>query len=699
MKKTASLIVLFLAACLPSCAHRDSGGIPAPPATRRAEVTDVFHGVAIVDAYRWLEDQGSPETRAWIDAQNAHSLALLQDRPLLPAIRDRLTDLMRVDHTGIPIEAGGRYFLWKKKASDDLPILHLRDGLEGADRVLLDPHLLSPDHTTSVTLLDVSRDGKAIVYGVRHGGEDEIEMRVMDVNRGADLPDRFPRALYDNVSFTLDGTAFYYTWRTRAAGARIRRHAIGASPESDREIFGEGHGPGDWIGASVSGNGRYLIVTVSHGWSSSEIYFQDLSAGGPVKPVVTGLSSQFDAGFAGDTLVMRTDWQAPRGRIVAVDLRNPAPEKWRDLVPEGPDAIQEMSLVGGRLFVDYLHDVASRIDIYSLDGKPHGHIELPGIGTAGAPSGRWESREAFYDFVSFTVPRTSFRLDPSTGAVHPWARDEVAVDPDRFEVRQVWSTSKDGTRIPIFLVHRKDLPLDGNRPTLLYGYGGFDVSITPSFNPTAVWWAEQGGVYAVANLRGGAEFGEAWHRAGMLGNKQHVFDDFIGAAEYLIQNRYTRPSRLAIRGASNGGLLVGAALTQRPDLFQAVLCEYPDLDMLRYPYFDNNNPPALLEYGDARDPEQFKYLAAYSPYQKVQKGVPYPAVLFTTGDADTRVPPLQARRMTAALQWATVSDRPVLLLYDTHAGHSGGKPFGRIVDDLALEIAFLSWQLGMDPPA
>jgi prolyl oligopeptidase len=670
----------------------------AAPVTRRAEVRETIHGVEIVDAYRWLEDQNSPETRAWIDAQNQHTRALLEDRPARAGIEDRLTGLLKVDHIYDPIERGGRYFIWKKKAADDLPILYVRAGLNADDQVLIDPHPLSSDHTTSVTELAVSMDGKALVYGIRRGGGDEVEMRVLDVDSRKDLPDAFARALYDNVSLTPDGKGFYYTRRVRAVGGRVLYHAIGTPPESDKEIFGEGRGPGDWIGAEVSEDGRHLLLTVQHGWTDGEVYVKDLASGGPILPIVNDVSASFEPWIEGDTILMKTDWQAPRGRVVSVDLKNPSRDRWREIVPQGPDAIQRISLAGGRIFVHYLHDVASKIHIYAPDGTRQGEIRLPGLGTAGAPSGQWRSREAFYDFVSFTVPRTTYIYDTATGESRVWARDVVPVEPDRFEVRQVWYASKDGTRVPMFLVHQKGLALDGNRPTLLYGYGGFDVSIAPSYNALAIWWAEQGGVYAVANLRGGGEFGEEWHHAGMLGRKQNVFDDFIAAGEWLVANHYTRPSRLAIRGGSNGGLLVGAALTQRPDLFRAVLCDYPDLDLIRYPFFDNNNPPALLEYGDARDPEQFKFLNAYSPYQKVTKGIAYPAVMLTTGDQDTRVPPLQARKMTAALQWATSSDRPVLLQYDTRSGHAGGKPLGRTVEDLSMEAAFLTWQLGMDPP-
>ncbi|MBI3450284.1 MAG: S9 family peptidase, partial [Acidobacteria bacterium] len=439
------------------------------------------------------------------------------------------------------------------------------------------------------------------------------------------------------------------------------------------------------------------LIGVQQGWATSDVYAQELPDG-KILPIARDEKALFNAQIAGDTLVIRTDYKAPKGRVIAVDFKSPSKDTWREIVPEGPDAIQEISLAGDRIFVHTLHDVTSRVDIYGLDGKKSGELKLPGLGTAGAPEGRWGQRYAFYEFVSFTVPRTTYIYDTATGESRLWSRDAVPIDPDRFEVKQVRATSKDGTQVPIFIVHRKDIPLDGNRPTLLYGYGGFDVSVAPSFANFAVWIAEQGGVYAVATLRGGGEFGQEWHHAGMLDKKQNVFDDFIASAEWLVANHYTKPSRLAIRGGSNGGLLVGAALTQRPDLFRAVLCEYPDLDMLRYPFFENNNPPALLEYGDARDPNQFTFLKAYSPYQKVTKGAAYPAVLLTSGDEDTRVPPLQARKMTAALQWATTSGRPVMLLYDTRSGHSGGKPLTQVVADISLEAEFLSWQLGMETP-
>jgi prolyl oligopeptidase len=681
-----------------------------PPPTRQDNVREIMHGVEIVDPYRWLEEQESPETREWIDAQNAYTHALLDGLPVREPIHRRLTELMRIDRLGSPSERGGSYFFFKRRADQDLAVLYRRKGLLGKDEVLIDPHPMSADHTTSIGSTWEARDGSLLAYSIRQGGEDEAEIRVMDVESRKDLPDRLPRGLYGSVSFKRDNSGFYYSRRRRETGGRIYYHALGTDPDRDVEVFGQGTGPQQWVGAAVSEDGRYLLVVVGHGWTKTEVYVQDLAANGPIRAIVNNIDAEFMPWFAGDRLIIKTNWNAPNGRILSVDLNDPAREKWQEVVPESSDAIQEFSLIGGRLFVNYLHNVATQIKAFTLEGQPLDEISLlPAPRTSGGAGalpvgsggieGRWESNEAFLTFSSFTVPTTIYRYDVATGKRQLWARQKAPLQPNRFAVKQVWYTSKDGTRVPMFLIHKKGLKPDGKRPTLLYGYGGFNHSLTPGFNTTAVLWAEQGGVYALANLRGGGEFGEAWHRAGMLDKKQNVFDDFIAAAEWLIESGYTNSSKLAIQGGSNGGLLVGAALTQRPELFQAVLCQFPDLDMVRYYQFENNNPPALKEYGNAADPEQFRFLYAYSPYQRVKQGTRYPAVLLTTGDTDTRVPPLQARKMTALLQWATASDRPVLLHYDSRAGHAGGKPFGKVVEDLALEQSFLFWQLGVEPPA
>jgi len=587
------------------------------PLTRQDNVREVVHGVELVDPYRWLEDQNSPGTRQWIDAQNQYTHALLDRLPSRPVLQNRLTKLMRIDTLSAPFERGGRYFLFKKRGEDDLSILYVRLGLSGKDEVLIDPHTLSSDHTTNIAPNDVSNDGRWMVYGIRRGGEDETELRVMDVNSRKDLPDRLPRALYRGASLRRDGSGFYYSLQRREVGMRVFYHAIGTDPSKDVEVFGKGYGPEVGVYALASEDGRYLLFLVSHGWTKNEVYVQEM-AGGPIQTIVNDIDAHFSAWFADDRLVVQTDWQAPNHRVLVVDLKNPARDKWREIVPAGPDAIEGCSLVGGKLFVSYLHNVASRIEVFTIAGKSLGEVLLPGLGTASGFVGRWNSNEAFFQFRSFLIPPRIYRHDVATGKTELWAQPKVPFEPNDFELQQVWYSSKDGTKVPMFLLHKKGLKPNGKTPTLLYGYGGFKVSLTPGFNPVAAVWVEQGGLYAVANLRGGGEFGEAWHKAGMLDKKQNVFDDFIAAAEWLIKNKYTNPSRLAIRGGSNGGLLVGAALTQRPELYQAVLCEFPDLDMIGYYRFKNNNPPALLEYGNASDPKQFKFLYAYSPYQKVK---------------------------------------------------------------------------------
>ena len=668
---------------------------PAPPQTRRDDVREVLHGVEIVDPYRWLEDGKGPDTRAWIDAQNAYTQAMLGARPERDAIRDRIAALSRYDTQSVPQKRGSRYFLFKRRVSDDLSIQYVREGLTGADQVLLDPHPLSPDHTVSVTVEDVSDDGRHLLYGLRRGGEDEMELHVRDVAKREDLAGVLPRQLYRGASLRPDGQGFYYAVQDRRTGIRIRYHAMGTPIASDVEVFGQGYGPGQWINAQVSESGRYLLIGVQHGWARNEVFVQDLATGGPPRAIVKDIDAHFRPDFAGDRLIVQTDWKAPRFKIVEIPLDDPRPERWREIVPEGPDAIQGFAPAGGKLIVHDLRNVASRLRVVSLEGRPLGELRLPGPGSVAALQARWTDEEVFFAFNAYTSPGSTWRADVRTLKVESWWRPDVPFDSAAYETEQAWYTSKDGTKVPMFVTHRKALPKDGRRPTLLYGYGGFNVSLLPSFQALAAWWIEQGGVFAVPALRGGGEFGEEWHRAGMLEKKQNVFDDFIAAGEWLIANGWTSRDRLAIRGGSNGGLLVGAALTQRPELFRAVLCDFPDLDMVGYHRFENNNPPALLEYGDASKPEQFQFLYAYSPYQRVKPGTAYPAVLLSTGDADTRVPPLQARKMTARLQAATSSGRPVLLHYDTKAGHAGGRPMGKVVDDIALQATFLAGELGM----
>jgi prolyl oligopeptidase len=695
------LYVVVGALTLAACA----GGYPPPPETRVAVVVDTIHGVAIPDPYRWLEDQTSPETRAWIDSQNAYAERIIGNPPLRAALRDRLQALMDTPDIGAPTRAGDYEYFTLRRKGGELPVIYRRpapprDSLVPIDpgatyEVVLDPTGATPGNTTRYEIQAISPDGSRMIYAVRDGGQDEVEIRVRDLAAGTDLPDRLPNALYSDVSFTRDGTAFYYVYRSRETGPRVRLHRFGTDPARDSVLFGDGIGPDCFLGMDEIADGRYRIYTVSVGWRRNDVYLEDVRAG-RLRPLVTGQDARFEVRYHDGKLYIRTNLDAPNNRVVVADLATPEPPHWRDLLPQSDDVLQGYTFLDGKIYATYLHDVSPVIRVFTLDGAPAGDLAVPpysSVSLRGAGKGR-----AVLSISTFTTPETTYLVDLATGARRVWQRDEVPFDSTGVVVDQVWYTSNDSTRVPMFVVHRSDTPLDGNRPTLLTGYGGFNVAMTARFNPRAIIWLEHGGVYAFANLRGGSEFGERWHRDGMLANKQHVFDDFIAAAEWLIANKYTNAEKLAIHGESNGGLLVGAALTQRPDLFRAVLCGFPDLDMVRfYTFTRTNNMPALHEYGNAAIPEEFAFLRAYSPYQHVTAGTRYPAVMLMTGDLDTRVPPRQARRMTARLQAATSSGLPVILRYRPKEGHAAGRgrPFSQAVDESAAELTFLLTQLGV----
>ncbi len=668
------------------------------PETKIDVAVDTLHGVFIADPYRWLEDQESAETRTWIDAQNEYTHSFIDSLPWRDRLAERITELMKIDRITMPFERNGRYFLYKRSADQDLYIIFMREGLEGEDVVLIDPHSMSSDHSTSVSLQEVSKDGTLLAYGIREGGEDEVVIKFFDIEKRMDLEDILPKGHYFGLSIMPDKSGFYYSRHVASVGSRVYFHEFGTDSATDVTIFGEGYGAGIGISAGVSEDGRHLGIVVFHGSAGqkSEIYYQDLEKKGPIVPIVNDIDARFMPYMGGDKVFIQTNWEAPNGRIFAADIDNPAMENWKEIIPETDAVMEGMSLAGGKIFVNYLENVASTVKVFEPDGSFVRDIAFPTLGTVGGVRGQWERNEAFFIFTSFHVPTTIYRYDVSTGAQDVWSKLDVPVKTGMFEINQVWYISKDGTRVPMFLVHGKNVKLDGNNPTVLTGYGGFNVSLTPYFTASAVLWVESGGVFAMPNIRGGAEFGEEWHRAGMLERKQNTFDDFIAAAEWLIDNKYTNTSKLAISGGSNGGLLVGAAMTQRPDLFKAVVCTYPLLDMLRYHQFMLARF-WVSEYGSSEDPEQFKYIYAYSPYHNVKKAAVYPATLFITGDSDTRVAPLHARKMTALLQSANASDEPILLLYDTKAGHSGGRPLSKQIEDETDEMSFLFWQLGMKP--
>ena len=676
---------------------------PPPPETAQDPVVDTLHGVVFTDPYRWLEDQDSPETRAWIGEQNAYAEQIVGQSALRSELEARLRELMEPAGAVYPQRRGEFEYFAFRKPGRQVGAIYRRPAPEEPDdgpldvsadyEVVIDPLELRADGTTSVGIQSFSPDGSLMLYSIRDGGRDELEVRVRNLNSGEDLPDRLQTALYSSVAFTSDGTGFYYTHRSRQTGPRVRRHVLGTDMSEDVELFGAGIGPTAFVNASEGDGGRYLIYTVQHGWARTDVYLHDLESGAAPVPLVLGAPARFRPRWVEGEIYLLTNLDAPLNRVVAVRPEAPGPSQWREVIPEGEDLLTGYQFIGDDIFADYVRDVSSRIVRYGPDGTLMGEVPIPEHHVATLRSRGDDG--ALLSLTSLLAPQTVLELDLETMETEEWLPSRVPFDGSTYEMKQVWYTSADGTRAPMYIAYRRGLEPDGAAPTLLYGYGGFNSNLLPRFDARAAVWMERGGVYAMATLRGGGEFGEEWHRDGMLENKPNVFADFIAAAEWLVDNGYTNPDKLAIRGVSNGGLLVGSALTKRPDLFRAVFCGLPDLDMVRFNQFtETNNMPALLEYGNAAVAEEFEVIRTFSPYQNVRDGVDYPAVMLTQGDLDTRVPPLQARKMAARLQAATGSGLPVILDYDERTGHAGGRTFSRNVRNAAMELAFLMQQLG-----
>ncbi len=661
------------------------------PETPKKPVVETIHGVKITDNYRWLEDQESPRTREWVKSQMGYTKSFLDAVPGRARVEKRLGELMRVDSIGVPHEAGGRYFYSRRAKDASQPMLCLRQGLNGAEEVLVDGNKLGKGKSAS--LFEVSNDGKMIAFGIRQGGEDEVNLKLMNVDTRRQLEDDLPRARYYGIVFAEDHKGYYYATMLKE-GPRVYYRALGDT--TAKLIFGERYGNQYGIGMRQDDTGRYILFSVWLGSSGdhTEVYLLDMKKGGPVRVVVDDLPNKFSAAIGGDEIFFETNWKAPKGRVMAAKLSNLDRSKWREVIPEGPWPLENMHLVGGNISVTYLENVVSKIRVYSTAGKMLREVAQPGIGTANGLFGRWGSNEAFYQYQSVSTPPLIQRYQVTDGATKLWAKMDVPFNADQMDVKQVWYSSKDGTKIPMFLTYKKGLQLDGNNPVFLTAYGGFNISMTPTFSATAAYWAENGGVFAVPSLRGGGEFGEEWHKAGTKEKKQNVFDDFIAAAEYLIANKYTRPEKLAISGGSNGGLLVGAVELQRPDLYGAVLCNIPLLDMVRYHMFKIARF-WVPEYGSSEEPDQFQFIRKYSPYHNVKEGVKYPATMFISGDSDTRVDPLHARKMAALMQSLSGQVKPMLLHYDTEGGHSGGLPIEKIISNAADNFLFVESQLGI----
>ncbi len=673
------------------------------PASQGTGVIETIHGEAIEDPYRWLEDGKSAETREWTDAQNALTSAYLEQVPQRARIRARLAELLAIGALSVPTPARGRYFYQWREGSQDQPILYVREGVNDRDRIVVDPNALNAQGTTAVDWFYPSDDGRLLAYGLSEDGSEESVLHVLDLERGALLPERIPDTRAADLAWLPDASGFYYT-RYPAAGKvpegeeqyhrAVYFHQIGTDYALDSLVF-KPERKEHWPGVELSPDGRWLLIGVARTFDQTDLYLMD-RRGGPLMTVVSDLPASFDGQIVGDRFYIRTNLDAPNYRLYLTSPGEPGRGNWREIVPPRADAVLDgVMVVGEHLALSYLERAASRLRLADLDGGNIHEVSLPTIGSIFGWGGEWDGEELFYGFSSFTVPPSVYRIDLKTGAGTLWRRVETDVDSGRFMVRQVSYRSRDETPITMFLIHERDIACDGNGSVYLTGYGGFNISMTPAFSRSLLLWLECGGIVAIPNIRGGGEYGEDWHQGGMLARKQNSFDDFIAAAEWLVGEGYTRPERLAAAGGSNGGLLMGAVLTQRPELFRAMVVQVPLLDMLRYHRFLIARL-WIPEYGSPDDPEHFAWLRAYSPYHHVRGGTPYPAVLLATAESDTRVDPMHARKMAARLQAATASERPILLRLETKAGHGAGKPISKVLDELTDTWSFVFAELDVE---
>jgi prolyl oligopeptidase len=673
------------------------------PAAPRHEVIDDYHGVKVADPYRWLEDENSAETQAWIAAENEITFAELDSIPVRDRLVERLTDLFNFERFGIPSEEGGRYFYSRNDGLQNQSVLYVAESLDATARVLIDPNTLTADGTQSLADYAVSPDGRYIAYGVSDGGSDWNTWFVMDVGTGEKLADTIADIKYTGVAWDRDSSGFYYSRYPAGADGKpddqaslmVYHHALGAT-QADDTVVHKAEDPTHNAYGAPSEDGRFLVITHEKGYLANAVYAKRL--GDPAAELVT-LFDAWDAqyrflGNVGETLFFATTKDAPNQRVVAVGAANP--DRIREVIPQSAEPIQGVSMIGRHLVVQYLADAKSLVKVFDLTGAFVREVDLPGIGSAGGFGGHADRAETFYAFNGFTQPGAVYRYDVATGESTLFRQPEVKFDLDAFETEQVFYESKDGTRVPMFLVYKKGMERNGDNPTLLYGYGGFNVPITPRFSVARLVWVEMGGIYAVANLRGGGEYGEDWHLAGTKAQKQNVFDDFIGAAEWLIDQGYTSTPRLAIEGGSNGGLLVGACMTQRPDLFGACVPHVGVMDMLRYHLQSANARQWSDDFGISEDAEGFGYLWEYSPYHNLRDGVCYPPTLVTTAEGDDRVSPWHSYKFAAMLQHAHVGPNPVLIRIESRAGHGAGKPLSKSIKETADVYAFLAKHLGME---
>ncbi|WP_163866820.1 MULTISPECIES: prolyl oligopeptidase family serine peptidase [Myxococcus] len=670
----------------------------AYPATRVDAVVDTVHGVTVPDAYRWLEDEKAPDVQAWMKAQDAVAREALAKMPGRDALVKRFRELFYVDSISIPARRAGRYFYIRTHKDKEKAVLYWRDGEKGAEKVLLDPNGWSQDGSVSLGTWAPSWDGKKLVFAQKPNAADEAVLHVVDVDSGQwSKVDVIEGAKYAQPRWTPDGKGFYYEWLpsdasipvdARPGYTTLRFHSLGEDPKKDALVHPHTGDPTTFLQGDLSRDGQFLFVYILRGWNENDVYWKRPGEK-DFRLLVKGQGARYNVVAWKGRFYVNTDEGAPRQRVFEVDPARSERSAWKEIVPEDPVAsLQNMNIVGEHLALEYMKDATTVIRVATLRGKPVREVELPGVGAASNLSGLEDEDEAYFVFTSFTTPRRVYKTSVQSGKSQLWAQVELPMDPAAYTVDQVFYPSKDGTRVPMFLVYRKGLKRDGNAPTLLYGYGGFNVNMEANFRASILPWLDAGGVYAVANLRGGGEYGTAWHEAGRQANKQNVFDDFHAAAEYLIREQYTQPRKLAIQGGSNGGLLVGAAMTQRPELYGAVVCQVPLLDMVRYHLFGSGRT-WIPEYGTAEKAEDFRTLHAYSPYHHVRPDVRYPALLMMSADHDDRVDPMHARKFVAAVQNAPGGLSPALLRIEMNAGHGGADQVAKSIESSADQYAFL----------
>lgn len=680
-------------------------GINYPTATRGPQSDDFFN-VKVADPYRWLEDTESPQAVTWINEENTVTQNYFASIPERAKIKDRLTKLWNYERFGTPFTEGGKYFYTRNDGLQNQAVLYEADALDGPARILLDPNTFKADGTIALAGYAVSRDARYIAYGVSEAGSDWEVWKVREIATGKDLDDRLDWVKFSGASWTTDNAGFYYSrYPATQAGEELKGinrnqklyyHRVGTPQSADTLVYERPDQP-DWgFGAGVTDDGRYLMIGVWSNVRENALFYKDLSTpNSPVVELLTKWDAQYGAiGNDGATFWVQTDKDAPNGRVVAIDTAHPDPAGWVTVIPEAKEALQSVNVVGERFFASSLKDAKTQVRIFDLTGNLEREVAFPGIGTAGGFGGRRGDKETFYAFTGFTFPTTTYRYDIATGQSKVFRSPKVEFDPSDYVTEQVFYSSKDGTPIPMFITHKKGVKKDGKNPTLLYGYGGFNVPITPYFSISNAVWMEMGGVYAVANLRGGSEYGEEWHQAGTKTRKQNVFDDFIAAAEYLINEKWTSTPKLAINGGSNGGLLVGACMTQRPELFGACIPQVGVMDMLRFQEWTAGRF-WVADYGSRDKEDEFKALLAYSPYHNVRPGVCYPPTLITTADHDDRVFPAHSFKFAAAMQYAQACDNPILIRIETRAGHGAGKPTTKQIDEAADRWSFLVKELKM----